>query len=185
MHHRPLLAILLLLVLICSACSTKSPAEIQAKLDKRSVDARNALAQLYRITPGAKDLGNNASGVLVFPDVTKAGFLIGGQYGNGVLFENGQATGYFNTTAASYGLQAGAQTFGYAMFFMSPEDLKYLKKSDGWEIGVGPSIVVADKGFSNSMTTTTAKKGVYVFFFEQKGLMAGLGIQGTKITQTN
>ena len=81
-------------------------------------------------------------------------------------------------------MQAGIQEFGYALFFMNDQDLNYLDKSDGWEIGVGPSITVVDKGFAKSFTTTTSKKGVYAFFFEQRGLMAGIGIQGTKITKT-
>jgi lipid-binding SYLF domain-containing protein len=73
------------------------------------------------------------------------------------------------------------QSFGYAMFFMTDEALAYLKKSKGWEVGVGPSVVVVDEGIARSLTTTTANEGIYVFFFDQKGLMAGLGIQGTKI----
>ena len=80
-------------------------------------------------------------------------------------------------------MQAGAQKFGYALFFLSDADLKYLKNSDGWEIGVGPSVVVMDEGVARSFSTTTARSGVYAFFFDQKGLMAGLGIQGSKITE--
>ncbi len=80
-------------------------------------------------------------------------------------------------------MQAGAQTFGYALFFMDNESLQYLKKSEGWEIGVGPTIVVMDEGAAGSFTTTTARSGIYAFFFDQKGLMAGLGIQGSKISQ--
>jgi lipid-binding SYLF domain-containing protein len=80
-------------------------------------------------------------------------------------------------------LQAGAQEFGYAMYFMTNKALDYLKNSNGWEIGVGPSVVVVDEGMARALTTTTAKEDLYVFFFAQKGLMAGLGVQGSKITQ--
>ena len=90
---------------------------------------------------------------------------------------------YYNTVAASYGLQAGLQKFGYALFFMNDSALKWIDKSDGWEIGVGPSIVVVDVGAAASMTSTTAQSDIYAFFFDQKGLMAGLGLQGTKITR--
>ena len=83
------------------------------------------------------------------------------------------------------GLQAGIQKFGYALFFMTDSTLSYLNKSDGWELGVGPSIVVVDVGAAGSLTTTTAKSDVYAFFFSQKGLMAGIGLQGTKITKIN
>jgi lipid-binding SYLF domain-containing protein len=124
-----------------------------------------------------------SKGVLVFPDVLKAGLFIGGQYGDGVLTKDGNTAGYYNTTAASYGLQAGAQTFGYAMVFMTDSALDYLESSSGWEVGIGPSVVVVDEGMAKALTTTTTKEDVYVFFFNQKGLMAGLGIQGTKITK--
>jgi lipid-binding SYLF domain-containing protein len=91
--------------------------------------------------------------------------------------------GYYNTTAVSYGLQAGAQSFGYVLRFMSDDSLKYLDKSDGWEIGVGPTLTVVDAGFAKSLSTTTLKEDIYAFFFDQKGLMAGLSLQGSKITR--
>jgi lipid-binding SYLF domain-containing protein len=91
--------------------------------------------------------------------------------------------GYYNSLAGSYGLQAGVQTFGYALFFMNEAALAYLDKSDGWEIGVGPSIVVVDEGVGKSLTSTTITHDVYAFIFDQKGLMAGLGIQGSKISK--
>jgi lipid-binding SYLF domain-containing protein len=111
--------------------------------------------------------------------------MIGGEYGKGALRVDGKTTGYYNTVAASFGLQAGAQSFGYAMIFMTDEALEYLNKSSGWEVGVGPSVVVVDEGIARSLTTTTAKEDIYVFFFDQKGLMAGLGIEGSKITKIN
>jgi lipid-binding SYLF domain-containing protein len=155
-------------------------AETAAEID-RDVDI--AIEKLYAGSSAAKELSKVAKGILVFPNVIKGGLIVGGQYGVGALREDGKSVGYYNTAAASYGLQAGAQSFGYAMFFMTEGALKYLKKSSGWEIGVGPSIVVVDAGLARSLTTTTAKEDIYVFFFSQKGLMAGLGIQGSKITQ--
>ena len=103
--------------------------------------------------------------------------------GEGALLSGGRTLGYYNTAAASYGLQAGVQKFGYALFFMTDSSLGYLKKSGGWELGTGPSFVVVDAGMAKSMTTTTLRKDVYAFFFDQKGLMAGLGLQGSKITR--
>jgi lipid-binding SYLF domain-containing protein len=147
----------------------------------RDVDI--ALKNLYQTTPAAKKMAGIAKGILVFPDIIKGGFIIGGQYGEGALRVGGKTKGYYRTVAASYGLQAGAQSFGYALFFLSDADLKYLKNSGGWEIGVGPSVVIVDEGVARSLTTTTARSGVYAFFFDQKGLMAGLGIQGSKITE--
>jgi lipid-binding SYLF domain-containing protein len=151
-----------------------------SEIDRNS---RAALETLYETAPGAKTLGNKAKGILVFPDIVKAGFIIGGQYGDGALREKGKTVGYYRSLAASYGLQAGVQSFGYALFFMDDASLRYLKKSKGWEIGTGPSIVVLDKGFGKNVSSTTLQKGVYAFIFNQKGLMAGIGLQGSKITR--
>ena len=142
-----------------------------------------ALQTLYKTTPGAKALANNAKGILVFPNIVKAGFIIGGQYGDGALREKGKTVGYYRSLAASYGLQAGVQSFGYALLFMDDASLRYLENSKGWEIGTGPSVVVLDKGFGKNMSSTTLRKGVYAFIFSQKGLMAGIGLQGSKITK--
>lgn len=142
-----------------------------------------AMEKLYAATPVTRKLAASAKGILVFPDVLKAGFVVGAQYGEGALLENGKPVAYYNTVAASYGLQAGAQSFGYAMFLMTDKALEYLKNSKGWELGAGPSIVVVDKGLAKNLSTTTAKDDIYAFFFGQKGLMAGLGLQGSKITE--
>jgi lipid-binding SYLF domain-containing protein len=154
-------------------------------LDKAELsrDGDHALKQLYAKNSTARLLREKAAGILVFPSILKAGFLFGGQIGNGVLFRGGRTTGYYNSVAASYGLQAGAQVFGYALFFMNEKSLRYLDESHGFELGVGPSIVVVDQGVAKNMTSTTLTQDVYAFIFDQKGLMAGLGIQGSKITK--
>lgn len=158
---------------------------LAADVAKIEADAKAALAELYATTPAAKVLGDKAKAVLVFPSILKAGLIIGGQGGNGALFVDGKVVGFFNTAAASYGLQAGAQEFAYAMFLMTDAAIESLKKADGWEVGVGPSLVIVDEGVAKSLTTTTAKDDVYAFIFGQKGLMAGIGIQGSKITRIN
>jgi lipid-binding SYLF domain-containing protein len=154
-----------------------------ATADELKRDAQAALNSLYAGNAGAKKVGNEAVAILVFPGVVKAGLGVGGQYGEGVLFRGGKPSAYYNTAGASFGLQAGAQKYGYALFFLSEDTLNYLNKSEGFEVGVGPSIVVADDGFAKSTTTTTAKDKVYAFIFDQKGAMAALGIQGNKITK--
>jgi lipid-binding SYLF domain-containing protein len=146
-------------------------------------DAKKALQRLYKESSSAKALGEKAKAILVFPSVVKAGFMIGGLFGEGVLLKDGKEVGYYDTVAASYGLQAGAQKYGYAMFLMNDAAIQYLDKSDGWEVGTGPSIVVMDKGAAGGMSTTTAMSDVYAFIFSQTGLMGGLGLQGTKITK--
>ena len=146
-------------------------------------DARAALSKLTATVPAAKSLSGTATAVLVFPKVTKAGLGVGGQYGDGVLFKGGKAAGYYNTSGASVGLQAGAQQFGYALFMMNDKALSALTANEGFEVGVGPSVVLMDEGKAKTMTTTTAKDDIYAFIFGQKGLMAGLGVQGNKITK--
>jgi lipid-binding SYLF domain-containing protein len=145
--------------------------------------ARSAYNKLIAKVPAAKAASTKAAAVLVFPKITKAGLMIGGQYGEGVLFKGGKATGFYSTAGASYGLQAGGQQFGYAMFFMNESSLSSLTAADGFEVGVGPSIVVVDEGMGKSTTTITGQKDIYAFIFSQKGLMAGLGLQGNKITK--
>jgi lipid-binding SYLF domain-containing protein len=169
---------LFIVILFCS--TIVESADTAAQIDR---DVDSAIEKLYSSSPAAKKLSKVSKGILVFPSVVKGGLIIGGQYGKGALREGGKTVGYYSTAAASYGLQIGAQSFGYAMFFMTESALEYLKKSSGWEIGVGPSIVVVDEGLARSLTTTTAKEAIYVFFFSQKGLMVGLSIEGSKITQ--
>jgi lipid-binding SYLF domain-containing protein len=146
-------------------------------------DVQAVLNELYQTTPIAKTLATEAKAILVFPNVYKAGFIVGAQHGRGELVKNGQHAGYYNIAAASYGLQAGVQGFSYAMFFMKDSALSYFEKSAGFEVGVGPSVVVVDAGKAKSLTTTTARDDVYAFIYGQKGLMAGLGLQGSKITK--
>jgi len=160
-----------------------APAVLAASKAELDRDGPRALKNLYANNTAARLLGSKAKAVLVFPSVVKAGFMFGGQIGEGVLLANGRPVGYYNSVAASYGLQAGVQVFGYALFFMNDSALSYLDRSDGWELGVGPSIVVVDAGVGKSLTSTTITQDVYAFIFDQKGLMAGLGIQGSKITR--
>ena len=148
-------------------------------------DAKASLAQLYQNTPGAKALADKAVAILVFPSIVKGGFIIAGQFGDGALRKNNKTVAYYRSLAASYGFQAGIQAFGYVLFFMDDASLQYLDNSGGFELGVGPSLVVLDAGFGKNLSTTTLQKGVYAFIFDQKGLMGGMGIQGTKITRIN
>jgi len=146
-------------------------------------DATAALNKLYAKYPAAKQLGGKAKAVLVFPKVIKAGLGIGGESGDGVMLVNGKAVGYYNTSGVSYGLQAGAQTYGYALFIMSDSALRSLQTAEGFEVGTGPSVVVMDDAMASKTSTTTVNKDIYAFIFGQQGLMAGLGIQGNKLTK--
>jgi lipid-binding SYLF domain-containing protein len=153
-----------------------------ASASELSANGSAALQRLYASNTKARQLGQKARAILVFPTITKAGFMVGGQGGDGVLFMGGRAAGYYSIYAGSFGLQIGAQKFSYALFFITQSALDYLQKSKGWAIGSGPSVVVIDQGKAKTMNTTTLSQDVYAFPFGQKGLMAGLGLEGSKIT---
>lgn len=178
---RSMAAALVLAVLALGAAAP--PPALAASAAELRRDGNAALQKLYASNEAARKIRDHAVAVLVFPRMLKAGFLFGGQIGEGVLFRGGAATAYYNSVAASYGLQAGAQSFGYALFFMNESSLSYLDRSEGLEIGVGPSVVIVDAGLGKSITSTTLSQDVYAFIFDQKGLMAGIGIQGSKITR--
>jgi lipid-binding SYLF domain-containing protein len=180
MKHATLLTTVIFTLVALSLLPNSSQAASAAEIDQ---SAKAALNTLYASNPTAQLVGKKAKAILVFPRIIKGGFMVGAQHGDGALLVNGKTVGYYNTVAASYGFQAGIQKFGYVMFFMTDASLKYLRKSGGFEVGSAPSLVVVDTGISKSLSTTTLKKGIYVFFFSQKGLMGGLGLQGTKITQ--
>jgi lipid-binding SYLF domain-containing protein len=177
-----MLAVFLVIAFIAGALVAPVPAgaATAGEIDR---DATKVLKKLYAKSPSARALGEKAKGILVFPSITKGGFMVGGQYGEGALRKDGKTVGYYSSVAMSYGLQAGVQTFGYALFFMTDSALKWLDRSDGWEIGTGPSIVLVDEGTAGTFTTTTAQSDIFAFIFSQKGLMAGIGLQGTKITK--
>ncbi len=157
---------------VASAADAKLDAEVKASLDG-----------LYQSTPAAKALSESAKAVLVFPKIVKGGFVIGAQLGDGALLQNGATESYYNIAAASYGLQVGIQSFGYAMFLMTDSAVEYLRTTNGFELGVGPSIVVVDAGMAGSLSTSTLQSDIYAFTFGQTGLMAGLALEGTKITR--
>ncbi len=177
----------LLLLIGVTFGSLPAAAENRTALDN---DVHAAIALLLETSPAAKRLASSAKGALVFPNIVKAGFIVGIQYGNGALVRAKQGGGYYiasyyNITSASYGYQVGVQTFGYVLALMTDAAVENVETSEGWELGVGPSIVVVDAGMARTLTTETAKSDVYAFTFGQKGLMAGLGLQGTKITKLN
>ena len=151
-----------------------------ADLDR---SAGHALEMLYKTHPLAADISHKAKAVLVFPNIVKAGLVFGGSYGEGVLEEGTHVVDYYNSVSGSWGLQAGAESYGYAVFLMTDDAVAYLKKSNGWEIGVGPTIVVVNEGVAKNLSSSTLKDSAYAFIFDQQGLMARLSIEGTKISR--
>ena len=185
LRHIRLLTLVLLFAAGTALSIVAISAVVAAAASGVDEDVYATLKKLYASTPAAKLVGKQAKAVLVFPNIVKAGFMSAGSLAKAPSCKGGTIVGHYNSVAASYGLQAGVQKFGYALFLMNDKALAYLDKSEGWEVGVGPSIVIVDQGKAKAMTSTTLRDDVYAFIFSQKGLMAGLGLQGSKITKTS
>jgi lipid-binding SYLF domain-containing protein len=147
--------------------------------------ARQAINKLLAEDDDARRLNARGRAVLVFPEITKAGFIVGAQNGEGVMFMGQNVVGFYSIAGGSFGLQAGAQKYGLAMFFMNPQAIDYLKRNRGFSVGAGPSVVAIDKGAAKQLSTTTGLQDIYAVAFDQRGLMAGLTLNGTKISQIN
>ena len=145
-------------------------------------DADQALHMLTKTNPLAADIAKQARAVLIFPNIVKAGLVFGGAYGEGVLRQDSKIDGYYNSITASFGWQAGAQSYGYVVFLMNDKAVNYVHETHGWEIGVGPTVVVVNAGVAKNLSSSTLKDDAYAFIFDQQGLMASLSIEGTKIS---
>ncbi|OOG56037.1 twin-arginine translocation pathway signal protein [Polaromonas sp. C04] len=154
-----------------------------ATAEDLNAESAQALQALYKTNPAAEAISKKAKAILVFPKILKAGLVFGGSYGEGVLMEGSHVAGYYNSVSASWGWQAGAQSYGYVVFLMNNKALHYLNESKGWEIGVGPTVVVVDEGVGRNLSTSTLKNDAYAFIFDQQGLMVSLSIEGTKISR--
>jgi lipid-binding SYLF domain-containing protein len=167
-------------VIVTISAISLANAATSEDLDK---DSRQALQTLYQTHQLAESLSHTAKAVLVFPNVVKAGLVFGGSYGEGELMQGTTTVDYYNTVSGSWGLQAGAQSYGYAIFLMTDEAVTYLKESKGWELGVGPTVVVVDEGVAKNLSTSSLQDDAYAFIFSQQGLMAGISIEGTKVSK--
>jgi lipid-binding SYLF domain-containing protein len=157
-------------------------ARAESTAEELNRDSDAAIEMLLRTNPIAATIAKRSRAVLVFPTIVKGGFIFGGAYGEGALKQGGRVVSYYNSFSASWGLQAGAQSYGYAVFLMNQKAIDYLNRSDGWEIGVGPTVVLVNEGVAKNLSTTTLKDDAYAFIFDQKGLMAGVTIEGTKVS---
>ncbi len=146
-------------------------------------DSRQAAQALYLAEPLARSLSSSAKAILVFPNIVKAGLVFGGSYGEGQLRRGTTVVDYHNSVTASLGLQIGAQSYGYAVFLMTDEAVRYLEETKGLEIGVGLTVVVVDEGLAKNLSSSSLKHVAYAFIFSQHGLMAGDNIEGTKISR--
>ena len=176
--------------LALAGCTTTpgKPDSAAASASKRqSIDASvNAtLSRLYSTVPGSRDLVSKARGVLVFPNVLQAGFIVGAQSGNGALRVGGSTVGYYNTSSLSVGLQAGAQSKAIVFLFMTQDALDSFRKSEGWSAGADASVAVVKVGANGAVDSNTATAPVEVLILTNAGLMGDLSVNGTKVTKLN
>jgi lipid-binding SYLF domain-containing protein len=168
-----------------AALSLSTAAQAASNAQELNADSTQALRHLTETNRTAADMAAHARAILIFPNVVKAGLVFGGAYGEGELTRNGKVVDYYNSVTGSWGFQAGAQSYGYVVFLMTDKAVKYVSDTAGWEFGVGPTIVVVNDGMAKNLSTSTLKDDAYAFIFDQQGLMAGVSIEGTKITRIN
>ncbi len=172
--------IIVAIIMVSGAIATYAEAKTAGEINA-SVNA--ALNRFYKQVGGAKEFMAQAKAVLVMPNVTKAGFFAGGQYGEGALRMGGKTVGYYNLVAGSFGFTFGAQRMDIIIAFMTNEALQGFRKVDGWEIGIDGNVALITIGAGTRLDTTTARDPIVGFVFDAKGLMADLSLKGAKFTR--
>ena len=171
---------ILMFLLLCLAISGSVNAASKAEID---TDVQFALTAFYNLSPGNKELASKATGVLIFPGIMKAGFLVGGDYGEGVLQVDGKTVDYYSTAAISFGLQIGAQSRSEVILFMEKEVLENFRMHDGWAAGLDGSVAIMDNGAGKGIDTETAHEPIIAFIFSNKGLMGNITLEGSKFSK--
>lgn len=186
MNRRSLIASIGLAVAM-AACTTTNPnaGGADPAQKRASIDANvaGAMTKLYSQEPSARELVRKARGVLVFPAVVSAGFVVGGSYGQGALITGGATTGYYSTAAASVGLLAGADSKAVYILFMTQDSLDKFRNSKGWTAGVDVNVSALKAGANAGVDTQTATQPVLSYVLTNTGLMANLSVDGTKVTK--
>jgi lipid-binding SYLF domain-containing protein len=185
MKKRFFVASLVALLAFASGCTTTGTGSGDPATRRQAIDASvdNALANLYRQEPGSRELVARARGVLVFPSVLEAGFIVGASRGDGALRKGGRTVSYHRTTSGSLGLLAGAQSTAMFLLFMTDDALRRFESSSGWTAGVDASVTLISVGASAQMTTATAQQPVIGYVLSNSGLMAGVSVDGARITR--
>jgi lipid-binding SYLF domain-containing protein len=185
MNKRIFVASLAALVVFASGCTTTGSSSGDPATRRQAIDSSvdNALANLFQQEAGSRELVGRAKAVLVFPAVLEAGFIVGASRGDGALRKGGKTVSYHRTTAGSIGLQAGAQSTAMFLLFMTDDALRSFESSRGWTAGVDASVTVLTVGASAQMTTATAQQPVIGYVLSNSGLMAGVSVDGARITR--
>ena len=170
-------------LLALAACASSDPSDMAAKRAEIDAGADAALSELFSDDSAARALADQAKGVAIFPNIVKGGLGVGGETGDGVLRVGGQSVGYYNTSSASIGLQAGGQSYSQVLMFLTDEALAGFRDGSGWEAGVDGSVAVLDMGASGELDTTNIADPVVGFVFGEEGLMADATIEGSKYTK--
>ncbi len=170
-----------LIVMLMVALWRVAPAEAASKA-KIDAGVADALEQFYERVKAGRGLVERAAGVLVFPRITKGGFFVGGEYGEGALVVDGTTVGYYSTAAASFGLQFGLQSKTLIILFLSDEALERFRNSDGWTVGIDANVTLIEVGASADINTILTRTPIMAFVLNHKGLMAGISLEGTKIS---
>ena len=148
-----------------------------------NADTNKTLNRFYKEVKGAKELTSSAKALLVMSGITKAGFFVGGEYGQGELRVGGKTDGYYNLVAGSYGFTFGAEKMDMIIAFITDEALDQFKKVQGWEVGVDGNVAIIDVGGGTRIDTTTLKDPVVAFVFSPQGLMLDVSLKGAKFTK--
>jgi lipid-binding SYLF domain-containing protein len=185
MNKRIFVSVLAAVLMFVSGCTTTGPSSGDPDTRRRSIDAGvdNALAQLFMQVEGSEQLVGRAKGVLVFPSVMSAGFMVGGSRGQGALRVGGNTISYHATTSGSFGLQAGAQSTAVFLLYMTDEALSRFRNSSGWTVGADASVTLLSVGASAQVTTITAQQPIIGYVLSNRGLMAGISLDGARITR--
>jgi lipid-binding SYLF domain-containing protein len=185
MNKKILLSVLAAILMLAIGCTTTGTSSGDPDMTRRGLDtnADAALSRLYAQVAGSEQMVRQARGVLVFPSVLEAGFVFGASRGNGVLRVGGNTVSYHATTSGSWGLQAGAQSTAVFILFMTDEALKRFQDSRGWTAGTDASVTLISVGASAQVTTATAQQPVVGYVLSNRGLMAGITLDGTRITR--
>lgn len=167
-----------------TGCTTTGPTDQATATQQRSTineSANTVLSRLYKSAPDSRALVERAKGVLIFPSVISAGFVLGAEHGDGVLRVAGRNEGYYSTTAGSIGWQIGAQSRAIVLLFMTQDALDKFRASNGWTVGADATVALAQVGANGAIDTNTAKQNVVGFVLTNSGLMAGVSLEGAKI----
>ncbi len=171
------LSIIIFFLLSCQTIDQKNSGSVINR------DAELVLQNLFEIDPDTISIYKNAPATLIIPKITKAGLVLGGAYGEGVLRINEAPVDYYSLASASYGLQIGAQQYSNIIFFMTEEALQKFRVKDGWELGADAEVVFRNKGYSIGVSSKTISKPVYAIVFDQRGLLAGTSLVGAKFSR--